>query len=148
MASVADDLKRVPLFSALNERQRRKLARLFRERDIAPGTAVVTEGRMSGVGFFVVAEGEASVTIDGGEVARLGPGDHFGELALIAERERTATVTAVTAMRCLEIPVWDFREFAHENPDVMWKLLQHVVQLLASAPARDSEAQATAGRAS
>jgi CRP-like cAMP-binding protein len=139
----------VPLFSALNERQRRKLARLFREREITSGTAVVTEGRMSGVGFFVVADGEATVTIDGAEVARLGPGDHFGELALIAERERTATVTAVTPMRCLEIPVWDFREFAHENPDVMWKLLQHVVELLSSAPDDTGEAKParTAGRA-
>ncbi|HJZ60665.1 MAG TPA: cyclic nucleotide-binding domain-containing protein, partial [Miltoncostaeaceae bacterium] len=66
------------------------------------------------------------------EVARLGPGDHFGELALITERERTATVTAETEMRCLEIPFWDFRNFAHENPDVMWKLLQHVVELLSA----------------
>jgi CRP/FNR family transcriptional regulator, cyclic AMP receptor protein len=137
VASVADDLKRVPLFSTLNERQRRKLARLFRERDIASGTAVVTEGRMSGVGFFVVAEGEAVVTVDGREVATLGPGDYFGELSLVSEGERTATVTARTQFRVLEVPFWDFREFAFANPDVMWKLLQHVVGLLnpAQAPA-------------
>jgi len=133
VASVADELKRVPLLSGLNDRQRRKLARLFRERDVTPGTAVVKEGLMSGVSFFVIAEGEAAVTVGGKEVAHLRAGDHFGELALITERERTATVTAQTPMRCLEIRFWDFRDFAHDNPDVMWKLLQHVVEVLSSA---------------
>jgi CRP-like cAMP-binding protein len=128
--SVADELRRVPLFSGLNDRQRRKLAKLFRERTVPPGTTLVREGKMSGVSFFVVADGEATVTIGGTETAHLGPGDHFGELALITERERSATVTAETDMRCLEIPFWDFRDFAHDNPDVMWKLLQHVVAML------------------
>ena len=53
---------------------------------------------MSGVGFFIIAEGEASVSVDGVEVSRIGPGDHFGELALISEDARTATVTAVTRL--------------------------------------------------
>ena len=88
---------------------------------------------MGGVSFFVVAEGEAAVTIDGKTVVNLGPGDHFGELALINNRERSATVTAQTPMRCLEIRFWDFRDFAHDNPDVMWKLLQHVAELLSSS---------------
>jgi CRP-like cAMP-binding protein len=136
MASVADDLRNVPLFSDLNDRQRRKLARLFRERAVPPGAAVVEEGKVSGCSFFVVADGEATVTIAGNEVGRLGQGDHFGELALISERERSATVTAVTPMRCLEVRFWDFRDFAHDNPDVMWKLLQHVVELLSAADAR------------
>jgi CRP-like cAMP-binding protein len=82
---------------------------------------------MSGVGFFVVVEGEASVSVDGKNVAQLGAGDYFGELALIAERERTATVTAETALECLEIPIWDFREFVKNDSDVSWKLLRQVV---------------------
>jgi glutaminase len=86
---------------------------------------------MSGVGFFVITDGEAAVSVGGKTVARLGPGDHFGELALISESERTATVTAETPLRCLEIPFWDFRDFALANPDVTWKLLQHVAGLLA-----------------
>jgi hypothetical protein len=73
VASVADELKRVPLFAGLNDRQRRKLARLSRERDVRPDTAVVKEGQMGGVSFFVVAEGEAAVTIGGKTIAHLGP---------------------------------------------------------------------------
>lgn len=130
MASISDELEGVPLFSGLSNRQRRRLAKLFRERTAPGGTTLVSEGKMSGVSFFVVAHGEATVTVGGKEVARLCPGDHFGELALITERERSATVTAETDMRCLEIPFWDFRDFAHDNPDVMWRLLQHVVAML------------------
>jgi CRP-like cAMP-binding protein len=130
VASVSDELKRVPLFSELNQRQLKRLAEHFRERELQPGTAVVQEQKMSGVGFFVITDGEAVVSVGGEEVARLGPGSHFGELALISERERTATVTAQTLLRCLEIPFWDFREFAMANPDVTWKLLEHVVDLL------------------
>jgi len=135
MATKTDELARVPLFSTLSDRQRKKLAKLVRERSVPAGTALVKQGTMSGAGFFVVADGEAVVSVDGSEVARLRPGDHFGELALITESERTATVTAETAMRCLEIAFWDFRTFAHDNPDVMWKLLQHVVERLSTPPA-------------
>jgi CRP-like cAMP-binding protein len=131
VARTADELKQVPLFNSLNQRQLRKLAALFRERELKPGTQVVQEAKMSGVGFFVITDGTAAVSVGGKKVGTIGPGDHFGELALISERERTATVTAETALRCLEIPFWDFRDFAMANPDVMWKLLQHVVEVLA-----------------
>jgi CRP-like cAMP-binding protein len=126
----ADDLKNVPLFSDLDGRQLKKLAGHFRERSVGEGTTVVREGEMSGVGFFVVVDGDAVVSIGGTEVKRLGRGDHFGELALVSEGERTATVTATTELRLLEIPFWAFRDFAHANPDVTWKLLQHVVALV------------------
>jgi CRP-like cAMP-binding protein len=96
---------------------------------------------MSGVGFFILAEGEAAVSVEGNEVTRLGPGDHFGELALINEDIRTATVTSVTRVRCFVIAFWDFRRFARENPDVSWKLLQHLAGLLKAE--RDRRARAS-----
>ena len=135
MPSAADDLQRVPLFAELTGRQRKKLASNFRERTFKPGIDVVREGSMSGMGFFVVADGEASVSVGGVEVATLSAGDYFGELALVSKGERTATVTARTQLRCLEIAFSDFREFAHANPDVTWKLLQHVVSMLRPDPA-------------
>ncbi len=130
MANLVDDLKQVSLFSNLSQRQLKRLARDFRERTFRPGTTMVQQGHMSGVDFFVITEGEASVTIDGKEIGRLGPGDHFGELALIGERARAATVAAETRLRCLVMASWHFRRFVKDNPDVAWKLLQHVVNLL------------------
>ena len=136
MASLAEDLKRVPLFSGLSQRQLRRLSRQFKERIFRPGTTVTRQGQMSGIGFFLVKEGEASVSIDGVEVAKLGPGDYFGELGLVSERARLATVTAQTSLSCLEMASWDFRRFVTENPDVSWKLLRHVVDLLAEVQER------------
>jgi CRP/FNR family transcriptional regulator, cyclic AMP receptor protein len=140
MATVADELAEVPLFSGLSGRQLKRLARDFSERSFRPGTTVVRQGKMSGVGFFIVVDGEAAVSVDGTEAARLGPGDHFGELGLVNERARMATVTAVTDLRCLVMAFWDFRSFVKGNPDVAWKLLEHVVGLLVQE--RDRRAKA------
>jgi CRP-like cAMP-binding protein len=134
--SVAEDLKRVPLFSGLSQRQLRHLAKNFSERRVPAGAQLAKQGEMSGVAFFVIAEGEASVIVDGSRVGTLGPGDYFGELAMISERERTATVEAVTPMRCHTIQFWHFRAFAKKNPDVTWKLLQHVAGILHSEQSR------------
>ena len=140
MSAVVDELKSVRLFAGLNQRQLRQLARLVKERSYRPGVTIVEEGTMSGVGFFIVAEGEAAVSVDGEEVARIGPGGHFGELALINEDARTASVTAVTLLRCHVIAFWDFRKFARDNPDVAWRLLQHVAAMLVAERTRSARA--------
>lgn len=137
---VADELARVPLFADLGQRQLRRLAKLCREHTYDPGRAVVQQGQMSGVGFFIVADGEADVSVDGRVVARIGPGDHFGELALISKQVRTATVTAATPLRCLALAFWDFRQFAKDNPDVSWKLMEHLVALLTEERSRRAAA--------
>jgi CRP-like cAMP-binding protein len=124
------ELEEVPLFSGLSKRQLKRLSRLFKERHFAGGRPVVKQGEMSGVGFFVISEGEASVTVDGTFVRRLGPGDYFGELALISQQVRAATVTADGPLTCQVITFWDFRSFAKDNPEVGWKLLEQVVDLL------------------
>jgi CRP-like cAMP-binding protein len=130
VADVSERLKEVPLFSELNQRQLKRIARDFRDRRFKAGASIVRQNEMSGIGFFIITEGEASVIVDGREVARLGPGEHFGELALISEGLRTATVTASTQLQCLEITFWDFRRIAKDNPDIAWKLMQYVVGLL------------------
>ena len=136
MTSVAEDLKRVPLFNGLSERQLRRLVKDFSERRVPVGALLAKQGEMSGVAFFVIAEGEAAVIVDGRQVATLGPGDYFGELAMISQRERIATVEALTPMRCHTIRFWDFRAFAKKNPDVMWKLLQRVAGILFEVQSR------------
>ena len=130
MSKSEQTLRRVELFADLSPRQLRRLAGNLRERSFAAGTTVVREGEMSGVGFFVVGSGVAAVTASGREIGKLRAGDHFGELALIADRERTATVSAETELVCLELPVWDFRELVRGDGELGWKLLEHVVGLL------------------
>jgi CRP-like cAMP-binding protein len=143
VAARVEDLKRVPLFSELSQRQLRRLGRDFKERTFRPGTEIVRQGQMSGVDFFVIADGEVSVIRDGREVARLGPGDHFGEMALIGERERAATVTALVPVRCVTMASWHFRKFVNENPDVSWKLLKHLVDLVDATGQRPVAARQT-----
>jgi len=137
---VSVQLQEVPLFSGLSQRQLKRLARLFKERRFAAGRPVVKQGEMSGVGFFVISEGEASVTVDGVYTKGLGPGDSFGELALISQQERAATVTADTPLTCQVINLWDFRSFSKDNPEITWKLLQQVVDLLMEERARYARA--------
>ena len=145
MAAV-DALKEVPLLSCLSQRELKRVARNVREQSFAPGTTVIREGKMSGVGFFIVVEGEAEVSAGGAGLGRLHPGDHFGELALIGKRARTATVTAVTPLTCLFMATWDLEELVKSSPETAWKLLRHVVDLLAAERERAGQvASATPG---
>ena len=136
MADAASELARVPLFSGLSKRQLKKLASSFRERTYGPEITIVREGQMSGVGFFVIVEGTAAVSVRGSVVDTIGPGDHFGELAMITRKERGATVTAETTTRCLVISFIDFRHFVQQNGDVAWKLLEHLAFILETARSR------------
>ena len=79
---------------------------------------------------FVVVEGEGVVSVGGKEVDTVGPGSYFGEVALISDRVRTATITATTDLRTLVMTFWDFRAFVKGDAEVAWKLLEHVGGLL------------------
>jgi CRP-like cAMP-binding protein len=126
----AEALSRVPLLSELDSKQLNALSRSFTERAFPAGTVVVKEGDERGIGFFVIADGQARVTRKGEELDTLGPGDHFGEIALIGDRVRTATVTAETDLQTFVTTVWEFRAFVQNDPDVAWKLLEHLVELI------------------
>lgn len=133
----AELIRGVPLFADLDGAEAERLASDFIERQFAAGEAIATEGE-SGLNFFVVESGEATVTVGGNEVARLHAGDAFGEIALVDKSARSATVTADTAMRCHALPVWSFRSFAQTHPDVTWKLLELLSDRLRAAQARAS----------
>ena len=132
--NVVDALARVPMLSSLDRRHLEKLAKDFSERTFPAGSVVVKEGDNHGIGFFVVADGEAVVSIGGTEVSRVGPGSHFGAVALISDRVRTATVTAETDLHCYVMTLWDFRSFVQGDADVAWKLLEQFAELLHKAP--------------
>jgi CRP-like cAMP-binding protein len=128
MASdTAQLLKKVPLFSDLEDRERENIARSMKQRTFSSGQEIAVEGE-AGVGFFVIEEGEAKVTVRGDEVRRLGPGDYFGEIALISQGARTATVTADSDLKTYGMTFWDFRPLVEETPGIAWKLLQGAVK--------------------
>ena len=128
--NVVDALARVPMLSSLDRKHLEKLSKDFSERTFAAGSVVVKEGQEQGIGFFVVADGEAVATIAGQEVGRIGPGGHFGEIALITDRVRTATVTAETDLHCYVMTLWDFRSFVQGDGEVAWKLLEQLGTML------------------
>ncbi len=128
--SIEGVLGKVPLLSGLDKKQRERMARDFKERSVPAGTVIIRQGDDHGMGFFVVSAGEAIVTVDGNEVSRLGPGSYFGEIALISDRIRTATVTAGTDMTVLVMMLTDFRAFVRGDGEVAWRLLEHVGMLL------------------
>jgi CRP/FNR family cyclic AMP-dependent transcriptional regulator len=118
-----DLLKRVPIFEGLDKRELERIAASMKQRTFRAGDAVTTEGQ-GGVGFFVIEDGEAKVTIGGDERRRLGPGDYFGEVALITDRPRTATITAESDLRCYGMTSWDFKPLVESHGSIAWKLLQ------------------------
>ena len=129
-----EQLKRVPLFDGLDKRELQSLASSFKERLFKSGETVVSAGS-GGIGFFIIDEGEATVTLGGKEQARLKPGNYFGELALIDGGTRTATITAESDMRCYGLTSWEFRPLVESNASIAWKMLQALAKQLRAARA-------------
>jgi CRP-like cAMP-binding protein len=127
-----DQLKQIPLFAGLDDRELRPIANTLRERTFKAGQPVTEEGR-SGVGFFVIESGEATVSVDGKDVRKLGPGDYFGEIALISEGARSATIVADTDLVCHGLTSWDFKPIVESHSSIAWKLLQTLAQRVAEA---------------
>jgi CRP-like cAMP-binding protein len=128
-------IARVPLFSGLERRDLERVADSFKERNYAAGDTIAEEGS-GGAGFFVIAEGNAKVTVQGQERATLGPGDYFGEIALLDEGARTATVKAETPMKTYAMTFWEFRPIVETDARIAWKLVQALAHRLREADAR------------
>lgn len=122
-AGTADLLKRVPIFSDLDGKELERIASSMKQRTFHAGDTVTAEGQ-SGVGFFVIEAGKATVTVGGEERRRLGPGDYFGEVALLNETARTATIIADSELRCYGLTSWEFRPLVETHSSIAWKLLQ------------------------
>jgi CRP-like cAMP-binding protein len=131
----ADLIRGVPLFADLDDKTVERLAGEFIERHFDTGAAIATEG-VDGLNFFVVASGEAEVSVRGDVLATLGPGASFGEVALVDKSARSATVTATTPMVAYALPIWSFRPFVEQRPELAWKLLEILAERLRQAQSR------------
>jgi CRP/FNR family transcriptional regulator, cyclic AMP receptor protein len=128
-------LQRVPLFADFDRGDLVRLARSFKERTFDAGSTVAQEGK-GGAGFFVIESGEATVSVRGGERGKLGPGDYFGEIALIDDGARSATITADGDLHCYGLTSWEFRPLVESNASIAWKLLETLAKRLRAAQQR------------
>ena len=139
MAITPQELRAVPLLDSLGDKELGKLAAQVKERRYEAGQTIVKEGT-GGIGFFLMVEGTASVSIRGGERGKLKPGDTFGELAMFdMSADRMATVVADGDVRCAGMTAWEFRPFVVAHPEVAWTMLSSIAARL-----RDAEERAEA----
>jgi CRP-like cAMP-binding protein len=129
VALAAEALRRVPLFEELDTAELGSIADSMNEANVPAGGIVTAEGG-PGDGFFVIESGEAEVTIEGEPRGTMTAGDYFGEIALLVGSSRTATVTAITALRCHALTPWDFRDLVEGNPSIAWKVMQSMAARL------------------
>ena len=125
-----DLIRKVPLFSRLSKTELRQLAMLADEIDLREGKEMTRQGA-AGREFFVLLEGTADVEKDGRKINALGPGDFFGEIALVSHEPRTATVTATSPVRTLVITDRSFRRLLDESPQVKTKVMEAMASRLA-----------------
>lgn len=127
-----DALARAPLFGELSRNELGELAKASEDLEVEEGKALTREGDL-GREFFVIVEGDVSVTKDGAEIRRLGPGDFFGEIALVYESpRRTATVTAVSPLRFFVLTRQSFRSLLEKQPEIEEKVMAALEERLGS----------------
>lgn len=131
-ALTVDLLKAVPLFSSLDKKHLQTLAKTAADHTYEAGTVIVPQGA-TGVGFYLIADGQVAVDKSGKTVATLGPGQFFGEMALLDDQPRSASVRAVGRTRCLVIDRWEFWASVANEPEVLRTLLRETVRRLRQA---------------
>src|SRR5579859_4058430 len=134
------ELKPVGLFQGLSESDLKKLAKQMREVRHQKGAEILVQGK-DGVGFLVIVEGEAEVTTGDGRHRKLGPGDYFGELALLDHQGRSADIVASTDLVLVVVPEWGFKQFLGDHPEITYRLRQTLSRRLREA----EEAQKSRG---
>lgn len=138
MAAPEDHVKalaRVPLFRDFTKRELETVVRASTETRFEAGADIVREGA-TGAGFHLILSGEASVSQRGKTVRKLGPGDSFGDIALIDGGKRTATVRAESPLRTLSLVQWEFKPLVLENAQLAYKLMVELCRRLREAEAR------------
>ena len=123
-------LRRAPLFEGLSRKELEQLARLADDLEVEPGRVLVREGD-TGREFFVILEGEVDVSRGGETIATRGAGDFIGEIAILEDMPRTATVTARTPLRFFVLTAQGFRSVVEEHPEVERKVLRTLARRLA-----------------
>jgi len=125
MSAPVELLQHVRLFENVEKKELERIANSFKERTFAAGDVIAQEGS-SGIGFFVIESGTAKATHGDLVIAELGAGSSFGEVALIDDGPRSATVIADSELKCWGLSAWEFRPLAETNATVAWNLARIV----------------------
>jgi CRP-like cAMP-binding protein len=125
VAGHTEQLRKVPLFEGISNADLQRIAESAKERRFEAGTPIVSAGE-PGSGFYLIIDGRVEVKRGDRTIATLGPGNYFGELALIRETPRTATVVAKDPTTCLALTRWDFKGIVVANPSIAIRLLETV----------------------
>jgi CRP-like cAMP-binding protein len=131
MRPTAADLERIPLFASLSESELEELAEWFEVKSTVAGTQLIDE-RTGGYSFFALASGSARVTANDDEIATLGPGDCFGEMALLGSGRRTATVTTNAPTTVYVMFGDEFRRLERSHPEVVARIKELMRERLIS----------------
>jgi CRP-like cAMP-binding protein len=126
---LAKQLASVPLLADLDDRVRRRLAEVGKRRTYDADDPIVKEGS-TGTALYIILSGRARVERGGETIGELGAGEFFGELALIEEHPRSATVTAVTETDCLLFPAWEFTALLKEHPEIAVPIMRALITRL------------------
>lgn len=131
-------LRQSALLRSLENRQLQALAGIAKERSFDQGASLISAGTSGALAMFVVLDGELEVRRGRTVLAKLGPGDHFGEMAVLSSEgtPRSADVVALSPTRVLQIAKWDLMPFLKANPDVAIALIEELARRLADADAR------------
>jgi CRP/FNR family cyclic AMP-dependent transcriptional regulator len=132
ISDVAEHLGTVPIFEGCSKKDLQTIARQVREISHDAGYVIATEGD-PGAGLFVIADGEADVTIGGKKVNHLKTGEFFGEMALLDGGPRTATVTSTTPITLYALTEWVFRGLLAEHPSIAMRTLETMATRLRGA---------------
>lgn len=130
--SRVERLRNIPLFMACSEKQLQFIATRVEDLDFKEGKVLCEQGK-SGGEFFIVLEGEAEVRRNGKAVDTIKAGDHFGEIALLDDGPRTATVVAKTPLRCLVLSPRQFQDVLHQDAEIAVHMLRDVTRRLRAA---------------
>jgi CRP/FNR family transcriptional regulator, cyclic AMP receptor protein len=131
MAVAETELAAIPLFAGLDGAELEELAEWFDVQTVGAGVKLAGEGA-TGYSFFVITEGEVAVTSSGREVATLGAGDYFGEMAILGEGRRRATVTSTTTVRLLVMFGTEFRRLQQSYPAIATELESRMAERAAA----------------
>lgn len=127
MSEASELLSRLPLFAGCSAREVERVARYAHEEQVPEGQAIVTEGEQ-GDRFFVVVAGTVEVERHGGVVRTFGPGDFFGETALVAHAPRNASIRATSPVKVLVLPARDFRAVVGRFPAIYDSVLRAIAE--------------------